>query len=186
MATKDLCSICARPDRDRIDAAVRARTSLRSTCKTFDCGRTALTNHMLSCVTGLGRVVRPNRRGGRPKKGAAFVPAASLDLKPVESAEDVIADLQRLRATAFELFEGARGRADWKQAQMLFGQLVAIVDRFGEMHRVLGPKGGVAINIDARQQKVIEFYDALPTEVLRKLSAGETTIEALLEQGRDA
>jgi hypothetical protein len=132
-------------------------------------------------VKGLGRDVRTSAKGGRPKKAVAAVPAVALDLKPVESAEDVVEDLQRLRFAAFELFEDARGRADWKQAQMLFGQLVQIVDRVGEMHRVLGSKSNVTVNIDASQQKVLAFYDSLPTETLQKLAAGETRIDAVLE-----
>jgi hypothetical protein len=65
---------------------------------------------------------------------------ATLDPIPramtIESAQDVIADLQRLRNEAFDLFEGAKARKDWQRAQQLFTQLVAIIDRFGEMHKV--------------------------------------------------
>jgi hypothetical protein len=90
----------------------------------------------------------------------------------IENAEDVIADLQRLRNEAFDLFEGAKARKDWQRAQQLFSQLVAIIDRFGEMHRVLGPKGSVNVVID-NSSRALTVLAKLSDAELRAIIAGK-------------
>lgn len=172
------CSVCARPDLEQIDLAVRGGTSLRQIAKTFGVGRTAIAGHARH--RGQDAAAPQLRTASASSEPADNVRPAAPDLQPIQSADDVVADLQRLRAEAFGLFESAKARSDWKQAQMLFNQLVALVDRFGEMHKVLGPKGGVNVNVDARSIKVAQFYDSLPTETLRRLKSGEITIEAVL------
>jgi hypothetical protein len=182
MPVPAFCSVCEHPDRDKIDYALRGNTSLRSIEKTYAIGRTALTGHVRKHTTNTDargrRVVAKNRlRGRRVKSGA------ESGLKPIENADDVVADLQRLRVEAFELFESAKGRADWKQAQMLFQSCLGLVDRFGEMYKVLGPKG-VTINVDQRSVKVAAFYDALPKETLQRLAAGDISIEQIEIDGK--
>jgi hypothetical protein len=161
------CTTCQHPERAAIDAALRAGTSERQIGKTYGLGRTTIANHRGRCVVGLGRDAKPKSRGGRPPKPPAVV---SEELRRIESAEDVIEDLQRLRVEAFDLFSAAKSRADWKQAQLLFNSLMQLVDRFGEMHKVLGSKSSFAVNfIDAREQTVLNTLAGMTVEQLRAL-----------------
>lgn len=160
------CSLCPRPDRAAIDEALRTGTSLRTIAKTFGLGRTSIGNHA-RCIGALESRERSRAARGRPRRKR---PTATLPIPPIESREDVIADLQRLRIEAYTLFESAKGRSDWKQAQLLFNQLVALVDRFGEMHRVLGPKGAVTVNIDA-STKALHVLGNLDEATIRAMLA---------------
>ena len=169
------CSVCPRPDRASIDEALLGRTTLRSVAKTFGLGRTAISNH----AAHIGALEQRQRSRAARGLSRRKKPATPLDIKPIAGPDDVVEDLQRLRVAAYELFEGAKERSDWKQAQLLFGQLVQIIDRFGDMHKVLGAKG-VTLNVDQRTQKIVAMYDSLPVEVLRALKTGETTIEAVI------
>jgi hypothetical protein len=90
----------------------------------------------------------------------------------------VISDLQRLRVEAFGLFEAAKARADWKSAERVFRQLVEVVDRFGEKHRVLGPKGAANVNVDARTINVEGPVSAdFMREYIRAVRAGDPVPE---------
>lgn len=167
------CTVCEHPQREQIDVALRGGTSVRSICKAFDVGRTAVSGHAAKHTTALEtRKYREAARGGRRRPLEASAPA----LKPIDSPEDVVEDLQRLRIESFELFEKAKARADWKSAERIFGQVVAVVDRFGEMHKVLGSKG-ISVTVD-RSTRVLNVLGGLSEAELRALlvraEAGET------------
>jgi hypothetical protein len=160
------CSVCEHRDRAKIDAALRAGTPLRGVSKAFGVGRTALTSHAARHTTAIEtRKHRQAARGGRRRTPKT----AAVELRAIETAEDVVEDLQRLRVEAFGLFEQAKARADWKSAERIFAQVVAVVDRFGEMHRVLGSKG-VTLNVD-RSMKVLNVLGTLSEDDLRALLA---------------
>jgi hypothetical protein len=187
MPAPTACTVCIRPDLDHINAALKGGTSYRSVEKTFAIGRTALTGHSRKCIKDAEtRNRRAAAKGGRRKPRA--LGAAPL-LKPIESAEDVVEELQRLRIEATALFEGAKARADWKQAQQLFGQLVALVDRFGEMHRVLGSKG-TTVTVD-RSTRTLNVLGRLGEAELRQMlahaKAGDTiALPATIEDADEA
>jgi hypothetical protein len=168
MPAPTYCTICERPDRDRIDAALRGGTSIRQIAQAFDVGRTAVTGHAAKHTQSIEtRKHRQAARGGRRRSRTA----PAVELRAIEGPEGVVEDLQRLRVEAFGLFEAAKGRGDWKSAERIFSQLIACVDRFGELHRVLGGKGsGLTINVD-RSQRVFARLDAMTDEQLRALQA---------------
>lgn len=114
------------------------------------------------------------RAPAEPKPAPAAIEALPRAMT-IESAEDVVADLQRLRNEAFDLFEGAKARKDWQRAQQLFTQLVAIIDRFGEMHKVLGPKGSVNVVID-NSTRALTVLSKLSDAELRAIIAGQSVL----------
>lgn len=167
------CTVCEHPDREKIDLALRGGTSVRAIVRSFDgVGRTAIAGHAARHTTAIEtRKHREAARGRvrRPKSA----PIATM--KPIEGPEDVVEDLQRLRAEAFGLFEEAKGRADWKSAERIFVQMVAVVDRFGEMHKVLGSKG-ISVTVDRSTQQInvlASLSDAQLDELLAHAKAGE-------------
>jgi hypothetical protein len=158
------CTVCDRPDRERIDAALRGGTSVRGIAKAFDLGRTAIAGHAARHTTAeQTRKYRDAAKNGRKRAPKAAI----VELKPIENPEDVVSDLQRLRVSAFDLFAQAQARADWKSAERIFSQLIAVVDRFGEMHRVLGSKG-VNVTVD-RSTRVLNVLGAMSEDDLRAL-----------------
>jgi len=176
------CTICENAEKDRINGALRAGTSLRQIAQVFAVGRTALTRHAGRCTTALEtRKYRAAAKGGRSGAGtggAGILRDDAGKLQPILSPEDVVEDLQKLRIGGWTLFAAAIKRSDWKSAERLLPQLLGILERFGELHKILGVKG-VTVNIDARQQKVVQLYDSLPVDVLRRLRAGEVTLEQI-------
>lgn len=151
MPAPTACSICEHPERDKIDIALRGGTSVRAVAKSYDVGRTAVTGHASKHTTAIE--TRNHRVAARSRMRNPKSATVAMTIKPVESPEDVVEDLQRLRVEAFGLFEEAKARADWKSAERIFGQVVAVVDRFGEMHRVLGSKG-VNVTVDRSTQQI--------------------------------
>lgn len=168
------CSVCEHPDREKIDVALRGGTSLRGIGKTFGIGRTAITGHAAKHTTAIE--TRAFREAARGRIRRRKPNAAATSMKPVESPEDVVADLQTLRVEAFGLFEQAKGRADWKSAERIFGQMVAVVDRFGEMHKVLGSKG-ISFTVDRSTQQIsvlASLTDGQLDALLARSAIGET------------
>ena len=168
------CSVCEHPNRDKIDVALRGGTSLRGIGKTFGIGRTAITGHAAKHTTAIE--TRAFREAARGRVHNRKANAAATSLKPVESPEDVVADLQTLRVEAFGLFEQAKARADWKSAERIFGQMVAVVDRFGEMHKVLGSKG-ISFTVDRSTQQIsvlASLTDGQLDALLARSAIGET------------
>jgi len=174
MPSAVFCSVCESPDREKIDVALRGGTSLRGIGKTFGIGRTAITGHAAKHTTAIE--TRAFREAARGRIRRRKPNAAATSMKPVESPEDVVADLQTLRVEAFGLFEQAKGRADWKSAERIFGQMVAVVDRFGEMHKVLGSKG-ISFTVDRSTQQIsvlASLTDGQLDALLARSAAGET------------
>jgi hypothetical protein len=179
--TPSACSICSRPDRDQIDAALRARTPLRSISKTFGGGsdiRTGLKNHAVGCITGLGRGARANAKGGRPRNAPA--PAAASPIGDLD-APQIMLEYGQLYAESRALLELAKQSGDMVRVDKALAGCVNILDRHAKAAGIFAD-GGTTVNIDARQQKVVALYDSLPTEVLERLAAGTTTIERVLEE----
>jgi hypothetical protein len=180
MSAPGYCSVCEHPDRAKIDASLRAGTSINQLARTFTVGRTAITGHaMRHTTTPETRKFRDAAKNGRRREPE---PRDPTKLGPVESAEDVVADLQRLRTAGFGLLANALSRHDYKSAERLLPQILGVVDRFGDLHKVLRQPGNVTVNIDQRQLRIVELYDALPIDVLRLLKAGEIKIEDVLGQ----
>lgn len=169
------CSVCEHPEREKIDLALRGGTSLRGIGKAFAVGRTALTGHASKHTTALEtRAFREAARGGRARK--RLLKSAAPPMKRIEGPEDVVEDLQRLRSEAFGLFDEAKGRADWKSAERIFAQMVAVVDRFGEMHKVLGSKG-ISFTVDRSTQQIsvlASLTDGQLDALLARSAIGET------------
>lgn len=63
-----------------------------------------------------------------------------------------------------------RRLADWKSAERVFAQPIAVVDRFGELHGVLARNGGVTVNVD-RSSRVLNVVRSLSEERIRELLA---------------
>ena len=172
MPSAVFCSVCESPDREKIDAALRGGTSLRGIGKTFGIGRTAITGHAAKHTTAIEtRAFREAARGRirKPK-------AVTQSVKPIESPEDVVADLQWLRTEALGLYAQAKARHDWKSAERIFVQVVSVVDRFAEMHRVLGGKG-VSVTVDRSTQQIsilASLTDGQLDALLARSAAGET------------
>jgi hypothetical protein len=168
------CTLCANPRRAEADAAIHGGTSFRAVAREFGGTKDVVGRHASKCL-GVNRAT-PNAAAAARKRSQRRISRRIEDaaLPPIENANDVVGDLQRLRVEAFDLFEGAKARGDWKQAQMLFNQLVAIVDRFGEMHRVLGAKGGGAnVTIDARSINVQGATPEFMREYIAAVRAGD-------------
>ena len=168
------CSVCEHPEREKIDVALRGGTSIRGIGKTFGIGRTAITGHAAKHTTAIE--TRAFREAARGRAQNRKTNATATSMKPVESPEDVVADLQTLRVEAFGLFEQAKARADWKSAERIFGQMVAVVDRFGEMHKVLGSKG-ISFTVDRSTQQIsvlASLTDGQLDALLARSAAGET------------
>jgi hypothetical protein len=169
------CTVCRHVRRGEIDTAIHALTSFRMVGRTFGVPKDTIARHARAhCgITETPAQATENARRRSERKVAASV----VDVKPIETAEDVVEDLQWLRVEAMGLFEQAKARSDWKSAERLFSQLVAVTDRFGEMHKVLGPKGSVTVSID-RSSRVMNVIGAMSEDDLRKLlaraEAGET------------
>jgi uncharacterized protein YgbK (DUF1537 family) len=175
------CNVCMHDRREQIDRAILAGTSLRSVALTFGLDRSGVQRHGSNHVhaADVRAEVAKNRK-------QALVEFASQppDVRRIESPEDAMENLQELHRQSWLLFLGAKARSDWKSAERIFAQVLAVGDRFGEMHKVFGAKG-VTVNVDARQQKIVQLYDSLPAETLRRLSSGEIDIEAVLGEALD-
>ena len=102
---------------------------------------------------------------------------ASPALQPIESAADVMSELQRLRIAADSLFRNAVDRSDWRQATNAFSSLLALTDKFGEAHKVFTKGANVSITFDQRSLRIEKFLDQLPIATLTALQRGEITIE---------
>lgn len=165
------CSVCASPRRSEINELLAVGTPLRQLERSHAIGRGPLGRHALQCLGVAGTDKRRHNAQRRTHRRLALV---GSDIKPVEGAADVIADLQRLRVEAFTLFEAAKSRADWAQAQKLFAQLMSLVDRFGELHGILRQKGaGVTVNIDASQKALVTLGSWSEETVLEMLGRAE-------------
>ena len=84
---------------------------------------------------------------------------------------------------ATDALHAAVATKDLVRIQKAVDSYTAVVDRFAKASRVPGfGNDGTTINniVDARQQKVVALYDSLPTDTLRRLSAGTITIEQVV------
>jgi hypothetical protein len=171
------CVGCVRKDRKGIEAAINSGTALADVSRAFHISRDTLQRHRADHMPKpiLSAPAAPAALTETPAypKPAPLAIVTLPRAKTVESAEDVIADLQRLRNEAFDLFESAKAREDWQRAQQLFTQLVAIIDRFGEMHKVLGPKGSVNVVID-NSSRTLNMLSRLSDAELRAIIAGQS------------
>jgi hypothetical protein len=179
MSAPGYCSVCEHADRDKIDASLRAGTSINQLARTFTVGRTAITGHAMKHTTA--PETRKYRDAARNGKRREPEPRDPTKLGPCEGPEDVVEDLQRLRTAGFGLLANALARHDYKSAERLLSQIIAVVDRFGDLHRVLRQPGNVTVNIDQRQMKIVELYDALPEGILLSLDRGDMNIETVLK-----
>lgn len=170
------CSVCERNDRDQIDGAIRARTSDRAIAKRFGIGRTAIKNHALAHVTGLGRDARPNAKGGRPRNAPPPVPETPIDLRDRDA---VMVEFGAMYGETRALLVLAKQSGDLVRIEKAIAACCDVLDRHAKTLGLF--TDGTVVNIDARTQKVVALYDSLSTEVLERLAAGEITIEGVLE-----
>jgi hypothetical protein len=184
------CSVCGDDRVAQINTALAGSTPIRAIARAFSLSRGKVERHahlhVKSTETRLRRIRARTGLGIGVTAESRVTPAAPA-LLPLVTPEDVVGELERLRGEANELFVGAKDRSDWKQAQMLFGALLNLVDRFGELHRLFGSKSSTTVvNVDQRTMKIEAFMDRLPIPVLVKLQSGEITIESLLGHSLDA
>jgi hypothetical protein len=150
------CSICSRADRDQIDAALRARTPLRSISKTFGGGsdiRTGLKNHAVGCITGLGRGARANAKGGRPRRAGLPTIGDDFITPSILSANDVITELTWAYGETKRLYEIARAGSDTRLMDKALAQSGTFLEKFSKIHRLYDD--GTTVEVDAKIANVL-------------------------------
>jgi hypothetical protein len=186
------CTICVRGDRARIDAALVSGSEATQTARTFHLSTDALLRHRnAGHVAGIAAAPKPKAvvSGLNPADVERLRPMATPPPKPrptieptklsLRSPEDVLEQLEWAVSETKALLEGAKAAGDLRLQDRLLQTALGALDKLAKSVGLYND--GVTINVDSRQTRIVEIYDSLPTDVLRRLAAGETTIEAVLE-----
>jgi hypothetical protein len=170
-----LCKICSHDRREAIDRAILAGTSLRMVARSFNIARTATQRHASNHVHADVRAEVAKARQQVLTQVAASTPAGPVQ---IESAGDVLDELRWAYGETKQLYEIAKASTDTRLMDKAIGQVGTFLDKFARAFGMFND--GVVVNVDARQTRIIEIYDSLPLETVRRIKAGETTIEAVL------
>ena len=171
------CSICAHPDRERIDAALRAGRADRTIAKSFLGGvshRTALLNHARKHVTGLPRDRRPASRGGRPRKPPTSTLAVAI--VPTSPAA-VLTEFGVMYVEARDALEKAKTTRDLVRIGKAIDVCLGALDRIARTHGMFSD--GTVVNIDNSTKRLELAVSSLSIEELRAFLAGRTDVPAL-------
>jgi hypothetical protein len=163
------CSVCASPNRNKIDLAIREGRSDRSIGRDLGVGRTALRNHALAHVTGLPTGRRPAARGGRPR-GPGNAPSAVTEAVALDTPAQVMVEFASLYAESRAALEGAKATGDLVRIGKALDLCASILDRHAKAQGIF--TDGTIVNVDASTRKLEVAIAGLSTEQLRELVAG--------------
>jgi hypothetical protein len=165
------CKVCSRSDIAQIDAALASGGDVEGVSRAFSLPWDSVQRHRANHV----KMQAPR---SEPKPAPAAIEPVSVTLR---SPSDVLGALEATFGEALALLERSKASGDLRTQNSLLNTMVVTLDKLAKSVGLYND-AAVTINIDQRRQtKIVELYDSLPMDVVRRLEAGETTIEAVLE-----
>jgi transposase len=153
------CSICtSRSDRPAIDDALKGGTSIRQVARAFGLGRTSVSNHAGRCLGVTETRERSRAARGQPRRKR---PSQTAEVRPIESPQDVLQEVQRMYQEAWALYEEAKRTSDTRLMDKALGQVGSTIDRFAKVYGMF--KTDIPLN-DNRTVNV--FANVKPEDLL--------------------
>ena len=98
----------------------------------------------------------------------------------MDNPDDVRAEMAWAYGEKKLLYEMAKTATDLRRMETSLAAIGASHDQYNKSMGVYND--GLTVNIDVRQQKLIELYDSLPSDILVDLKQGRRKIESIVDE----
>jgi hypothetical protein len=185
--------VCKHPKSNLINAALTSGQHHEVIGERFGFTRSHISKHFNRHVKPkMPRTEQPPPRAYSVAVAAPRITEATMSpateptvtVKRVRTPDAVLDEIEWVLAKSKATFEEAERMGDWRLANTAMTQVQNAVDKLAKAASVYSD--ATIVNVDNRTQRAAAFYDTLPTEVLRRLSAGEITLEALVDATTEA